>query len=538
MTTKYKENNMLFSSLIFLVVFLPCVLIGYYGIALISYISYNKRLRQASNGTASSNAANISTSDIKAASAALCTPYANMDNIGQSWITPFYRKIQNIFLLIASLGFYAWGEPWFVLVMLLSIVSNWIFGILVDRYRDSKAKSRMIITIMLVYNITIIFIFKYLTFTLKQINSLTGADLTVPKIALPIGISFFTFQAISYVIDIYREKGDMQKNLLNVGLYIAFFPQLIAGPIVRYETISDQIMNRRESWDDFASGVCRFVVGFSKKVLLSNNFAIIANQAFAYDAADKCSILFAWLGAISYTLQIYFDFSGYSDMAIGLGKMFGFHFLENFNYPYVSKSVSEFWRRWHISLGTWFRDYVYFPLGGSRVDSKLRLISNLFVVWFLTGVWHGANWTFIFWGLMYFVLIAFEKVTDFDKKNIPTVIKWLYTMFFVIVGWVFFRADSMTNGFHYVTTMLGLAGMPLTCSNFTVFLRENIYYIIFGVLFSMPVMNRLRVWADKKFSENNLLIAGLYTVVLTAGLVFSMAYLIKGAYNPFIYFNF
>ncbi|MBQ2747807.1 MAG: MBOAT family protein, partial [Firmicutes bacterium] len=357
---------MLFSSLIFLVVFLPCARTGYYGIALIAKLLSRK------------NAAPEDTEE-------------NADIIENR--IPAGRKLQNIFLLIASLGFYAWGEPWFVLVMMLSILGNWIFGLLVNKFRESKASSRAVIIVMLVFNLSIIFIFKYLCFTLEQINNITKAEIAIPDIALPIGISFFTFQAISYVIDVYREKGEMQKNLLNVGLYISFFPQLIAGPIVRYETISDQINNRRENWDDFAEGVCRFVIGLSKKVLLSNNFALIANQAFSYDAADACSILFAWLGAIAYTLQIYFDFSGYSDMAIGLGKMFGFHFLENFNYPYISLSVSEFWRRWHISLGSWFRDYVYFPLGGSRVDTKARLVFNLFVVWFLTGVWHGANWT-------------------------------------------------------------------------------------------------------------------------------------------------
>lgn len=503
---------MLFSSLIFLVVFLPCALMGYYGIALIAKLLSRK------------NAAPGDTEE-------------NADIIENR--IPAGRKLQNIFLLVASLGFYAWGEPWFVLVMMLSILGNWIFGLLVNKFRESKASSRAVIIVMLVFNLSIIFIFKYLCFTLEQINNITKTEIATPDIALPIGISFFTFQAISYVIDVYREKGEMQKNLLNVGLYISFFPQLIAGPIVRYETISDQINNRRENWDDFAEGTCRFVIGLSKKVLLSNNFALIANQAFSYDAADACSILFAWLGAIAYTLQIYFDFSGYSDMAIGLGKMFGFHFLENFNYPYISLSVSEFWRRWHISLGSWFRDYVYFPLGGSRVDTKARLVFNLFVVWFLTGVWHGANWTFISWGLMYFVLISIEKVTDFDKRNIPKAVKWLYTMLFVVIGWVFFRANSMADGLHYVKTMFFLnIDAPLICNQFTVFFRENIYYLIAGIVFSMPVTKWLRKIVDEKTNDGNPVIAGAYTLLLTAGLIFSMAYLIKGAYNPFIYFNF
>ncbi len=475
---------MLFSSLIFMAVFLPCVLIIYYG-----------PLRR-------------------------------------------HRSLQNVFLLLASLGFYAWGEPWFVLIMLLSILGNWIFGMLVDKVRASKLKSRTVISVMLIFNISIIFVFKYLMFTLKTINSLAGTDINVPQIALPIGISFFTFQAISYVIDVYREKGEMQKNLLNVGLYIAFFPQLIAGPIVRYETISDQIMERRESWDDFAHGVCRFIVGLSKKVLLANNFAVVADQSFAFSAADNCSVAFAWLGAVSYTLQIYFDFSGYSDMAIGLGGMFGFHFPENFNYPYISVSVSEFWRRWHISLGTWFRDYVYFPLGGSRVASKLRLVFNLFVVWFLTGVWHGANFTFIAWGVMYFVFISLEKLTDFEKRNIPIAIKYVYTMFLVVIGWVFFRADSIADGISFVGKMFGAGALGLTDANFTVFMKENIWYFVFGIVFSTPIARKLSDLVTEKTSESNPLIAALYSVCLAAGMLFSLSYLVKGAYNPFIYFNF
>ena len=446
--------------------------------------------------------------------------------------------MQNVFLLLASLGFYAWGEPWFVLIMLASIVGNWIFGMLVDKARTSKAKSRAVILIMLAFNIAIIFVFKYLMFTLKTINAIAGTDISVPQIALPIGISFFTFQAISYVIDVYREKGEMQKNLLNVGLYIAFFPQLIAGPIVRYETISDQIMGRRESYEDFSRGVCRFIVGLSKKVLLANNFAVVADQSFAFSAADNCSVAFAWLGAIAYTLQIYFDFSGYSDMAIGLGAMFGFHFPENFNYPYISKSVAEFWRRWHISLGSWFRDYVYFPLGGSRVKSKARLVFNLFIVWLLTGIWHGANFTFIAWGLIYFVLISLEKLTNFEKRSVNSAVRYIYTMFFVVIGWVFFRADSIVEGIGVVGKMFGAGASGLTDANFTVFMKENIWYFIFGIVFSTPIAKKLGEYVSEKTGGSNPLIAVLYSVCLTAGMLVSLSYLIKGAYNPFIYFNF
>ena len=315
------------------------------------------------------------------------------------------RLLQNINLLFASLFFYAWGEPKYVFLMMGSIVVNWFMGLMISKKRDKQKQSKLIVALDVTFNLGVLFVFKYLTFTGNIIDSLFGVSLPIPNIALPIGISFFTFQAMSYVIDVYRQKGEVQTNILYVGLYISFFPQLIAGPIVRYETIADQIKNRKETLDDFFDGFARFVIGLSKKVLLANTFAILADNAF--DGAkngDSISVMFGWLGAIAYSLQIFFDFSGYSDMAIGLGRIFGFQFLENFDYPYVSKSITEFWRRWHMSLGTWFRDYLYFPLGGSRC-SRGRNIFNLFVVWLLTGLWHGANFTFIVWGLMYFLLL-------------------------------------------------------------------------------------------------------------------------------------
>ena len=309
--------------------------------------------------------------------------------------------LKNIFLLVASLFFYAWGEPQYVFLMIATILFDWFYGILLDKVRDNKIPARIIMFLMVATNLSILGYYKYSGFAVSQVNRFLHTEFAIPQVILPIGISFFTFQAMSYAIDVYRGHGKVQKNPLYVGLYVSLFPQLIAGPIVRYETVADQIENRVENWNDFTSGVTRFCVGLAKKVLISNNMAVVADAAFALIINNdfQASLGMAWLGAISYTLQIFFDFSGYSDMAIGLGKMFGFHFEENFNYPYISKTVSEFWRRWHMSLQTWFRDYVYFPLGGSRV-SKPRLIFNLFVVWALTGIWHGANWTFILWGLM------------------------------------------------------------------------------------------------------------------------------------------
>ena len=444
------------------------------------------------------------------------------------------RKAQNVFLLLTSLFFYAWGEPWFVFVMIGSILGNWFFGLLVDRYRDQKIAARRLLALMFVFNLLILFLFKYLMFTLNNIKSLFAADFNIPTIFLPIGISFFTFQAISYVIDVYRKQGDVQKNPFNVGLYISFFPQLIAGPIVRYETISDQIQNRKETLEDFSQGVCRFIVGLGKKVLIANTMAVLADKAFLLPG-DELSLSFSWLGAIAYTFQIYFDFSGYSDMAIGLGKMFGFHFLENFDYPYISKTISEFWRRWHISLGTWFKDYLYIPLGGSRVKTKFRLILNLLIVWSLTGLWHGANWTFILWGLLYFVLLIFEKLTDFDHKVKIGFIKHFYTLLFVVVGWVIFRAADIGQAAHYLKTMFAMNPNRFFDENTIFYLGENKFFLLFAFLFSMPITK----WISQRIKlKENTILAVLYQVTYMVLFIISVSYITKGSYNPFIYFNF
>lgn len=447
------------------------------------------------------------------------------------------RSLQNIFLLFASLFFYAWGEPKFVLIMIGSIVFNWIFGLLVGKFKsDNKiVLSKFIIALTCIINLGILFVFKYLNFTSDIIKDLFGFNSHIPDIALPIGISFFTFQAMSYVIDVYRGKGQVQKNILNVGLYISFFPQLIAGPIVRYETVADEILNRKETLDDFLDGFTRFIIGLGKKVLLANQFAILADTSFdACANVENISVAFSWLGAVAYTLQIFFDFSGYSDMAIGLGKMFGFHFLENFNYPYISTSISEFWRRWHMSLGTWFRDYVYFPLGGSRVN-KSRLIFNLFVVWFLTGVWHGANWTFTLWGLMYFVLLVFEKLTGFNKLEgkIINIFKWIYTLFFVILGWVLFRADNLSTAWLYIKAMFGLNGNPVVDGMFTGYFMQNIILLIIGAVICTPIIKLIK----NKINPN--IFTDIISVLFVVGIfILSISCLVSSSYNPFIYFNF
>lgn len=442
------------------------------------------------------------------------------------------RKAQNIFLFIASLGFYAWGEPLFVLVMLASITANWVFGLMLERLNGKECAQKLTIITSLIFNLGILFAFKYLTFVLDNINLLIREPITVPVIGLPIGISFFTFQAISYVIDVSRGRGTVQRSLVNLGLYISFFPQLIAGPIVRYETVAEQIENRRETTSDFAYGVRRFVKGFGKKVLIANNVAIIADAAFSADPGELTFIV-AWLGIISYTLQIFFDFSGYSDMAIGLGRMFGFHFEENFNYPYISKSISEFWRRWHISLGTWFRDYVYFPLGGSWVDSSFRLVFNLFVVWMLTGLWHGANWTFILWGFLYFVLISMEKLLRLEKKSSGLkILPHIYTMLFVMVGWVIFRAETVAQAVSYLRALFVPDGLLTSGIYLGVTAKEALCFILLGIVGSMPIVETLR--GDETIPRWNWIPFVFYLFMF----LLSMAYVVKGTYDPFIYFNF
>ena len=445
------------------------------------------------------------------------------------------RVLQNIFLLLASLFFYAWGEPKFVLVMIASIITNWLLGLIISKKRDHKKICRYIIGLDVTFNLGLLFVFKYLTFSGTVFETLLGLQLTIPNIALPIGISFFTFQAMSYVIDVYRQKGEAQTNILYVGLYISFFPQLIAGPIVRYGTISDEIKNRKETLDDFFNGFARFVIGLSKKVLLANSFAILADQSFnAVKNGTMISMMFGWLGAIGYTLQIFFDFSGYSDMAIGLGRMFGFRFLENFNYPYISTSITEFWRRWHMSLGTWFRDYLYIPLGGNRCG-KARNIFNLFVVWLLTGLWHGANFTFVVWGLVYFLLLVVEKITGLDKKSnkLLNVFKWSYTILFVILGWVIFRAESIGDAFVYIRSMFGLVGNTFVDGKFTGWFTQNLILLMIGIVLSTPLFRFL-----SQKTMNNKIVGFVKAGGLICLFILSIASLVSSSYNPFIYFNF
>ena len=443
------------------------------------------------------------------------------------------RLLQNLFLLAASLVFYAWGEPGFVLVMMASILVNWLCALLVDRSREKKGTAKGILVFAVCFNLGLLFVFKYLNFAGTLLQDLTGIDLRIPPIALPIGISFFTFQALSYVIDVYRQEGLVQTNLLDVGLYISFFPQLIAGPIVRYETIAREIRGRRETAEDFFEGFSRFVAGLAKKVLLANSFAVLADQAFnTVGSGAGISVLFGWLGAVAYTFQIFFDFSGYSDMAIGMGRMFGFHFPENFRDPYISTSVTEFWRRWHISLGSWFRDYVYIPLGGSRCG-RGRNYLNLFVVWALTGIWHGANLTFLVWGLLYFLLLVAEKAAGIPRAKRGGALRWLLTMFFVVIGWVIFRAESLAHAVSYLRAMFGLSGQPLLDGMFTGWFSQNVILLAVGALLCTPLVREFFEKTKEKPAVNVLRLAALCALF-----VLSVASLVSNSYNPFIYFNF
>lgn len=435
------------------------------------------------------------------------------------------RKFKNIFLLLASLGFYAWGEPIFVFLMILSIFITWLLGIQISK---STSKRKLILSLGVVYHVFILFIFKYLTFLAQQFGILLNKDLSTIEISLPIGISFFTFQLMSYLFDVYYKKADVQKNPLYVGLYVSLFPQLIAGPIVRYETIANEINHRNETYDDVVVGMQRFIYGLAKKVLLANYLAQIADNSFDYLAGDT-SVAMVWLGAICYTLQIYFDFSGYSDMAIGLGRMFGFHFDENFNYPYISKSVTEFWRRWHISLSSWFRDYVYIPLGGSRVK-KSRWILNLFIVWLLTGIWHGANWTFVVWGLIYFVVLLAEKTFMYADK-----LKWfsyIYTMFIVIIAWVFFRANSLGDAIIYVGNMFGIGATSFADSAVVSNIKATASILVFGIIGMTPCVKNIIIrLRNSKFR----IVETIWVMIL---FILSLLQVISSTYNPFIYFNF
>lgn len=470
------------------------------------------------------------------------------------YYSPLCRKIQakNIWLLLVSLGFYAWGEPVYVLLMLLSICVNYFLGRCVSGC-PKTIKGKKIVALACVYNLGMLFIFKYLAWILDIFGIIEDRS-SLSFLALPIGISFYTFQALSYVIDVYRGKEKAQKNILNVGLYIAFFPQLIAGPIVRYGTISQQLVHREHSFELFSQGAWRFIIGLSKKLLLANQVAVVADIAFARDAAER-SVALAWCGALAFMLQIYFDFSGYSDMAIGLGKMFGFEFLENFNYPYISKSITEYWRRWHISLGEWFRDYLFYPLSigpaikwrktfAKRFSRKMSgILANtlvLLIVWLATSLWHGANWTFVIWGLIQFVFIVWEQYRKpMGNKKIGAVLGFVSTFFVILFTKVIFNADSATHAFQYYASMFHLSGNAWSDVYGLYWIDQYKAFLIIAFIFAFPVVEQVGKTLQRYKKETAFKCWGYMESVLLVFLLFlDICYAIGSGYNPFIYFNF
>ncbi len=436
-------------------------------------------------------------------------------------------KLRNLILLVVSLFFYGWGEPVYILIMLLSIVVDYVHGMLVERWREDDRKARRAVASSVFFNLAILVFFKYWDFLAGNLNALTGLQLPVLGLPLPIGISFYTFQTMSYTIDVYRQDAPVQKDPIAFGAYVTLFPQLIAGPIVRYKSVADQLEERREDLDKFVSGVRRFTVGAAKKVLLANAIGQLWDQSLA---AEGLTAAGAWLGLAAYAFQIYFDFSGYSDMAIGLGRMFGFEFLENFNYPYISKSVVEFWKRWHISLTTWFREYVYFPLGGNRV-SKWKWIRNILIVWTLTGIWHGAGWNFLLWGLYYGTWMLAERLfLGKCLEKLPGVVRHIYTMFIVLIGWALFAVEDMGRLGAYFSSLFGGGGWFSAVDGYR--LRTYLPTLVILAIGSTPLMRKL--W-DRLGERTR---AVLQPLLVLGALVLCTASLVDAGYNPFLYFRF
>lgn len=442
------------------------------------------------------------------------------------------RKLKNSVLLLSSLFFYGWGEPKYLILMLLSITQGYIFGRLVEKYRGQK-RAKLFLTLSVVFSFLMLGYCKYADFFISSFNAVTGLSIPLLKIALPIGISFYTFQIVSYVIDVYRGDVSAQRNYVNLAAYISMFPQLIAGPIVRYADIAGQLENRTHSTAKTSLGVRRFIIGLSKKILLAN---VLGELVDVFKNTDERSVLFYWLYAVAYTLHIYFDFSGYSDMAIGLGHVFGFDFLENFNYPFISRSITEFWRRWHMSLGSWFRDYLYIPLGGNRV-SRGRWIFNIAVVWAATGLWHGAAWNFVAWGIFFAVLLVLEKL--FLKKWLERAPArgHIYVMLLVIISFVLFDATSLRGAGETIGAMFGAGGLPAVSFEALYNLRSYAVVLILGIIGSTP-LPKLAVERIRKTSGGAVLINAAEPVALVALLAVSTAFLIDGSFNPFLYFRF
>ncbi|SHE37715.1 MBOAT family O-acyltransferase [Clostridium fallax] len=444
------------------------------------------------------------------------------------------KSLRNFIILVASLIFYGWGEPKYIIIMIFTTIFDYIIGILIQKNNKRKIIKRNLLVFAVIINLGLLGFFKYFGFFIENINNIFGLHMEYERLPLPVGISFYTFQTLSYVVDVYLNKVKAQRNIIAFGAYVTMFPQLVAGPIVKYSDVAKELKIRKENIDDFSNGIERFVVGLGKKVLLANNIALVWTSIKALEI-NELSILSAWIGIIAFTFQIYFDFSGYSDMAIGLGKMFGFHFNENFNYPYISKSATEFWRRWHISLGSWFREYIYIPLGGNRKGLLIQC-RNLFIVWFLTGFWHGANWNFIVWGLYFGLIIFLEKLflgRILDKLG--KTISHIYTMIIVIVGWVFFDFQSIAKGLSYIKVMFGINGNHIIDSKAMYYLTTNLILFIILIVCSTPIVKKVYEKLKENLEEKGQVILAITNMSI---LFFSTAYLVNESYNPFLYFRF
>ena len=443
------------------------------------------------------------------------------------------RGLKNAVLFASSLLFYAWGEPRFCLFMLLSILQGYVFGRLIEKNAENRKWSKIFLTASVLLSLGLLGYCKYADFFISSLNAVTGLSLKLLRVALPIGISFYTFQILSYVVDVYRRDVPAQKSFLKLGTYIAMFPQLIAGPIVRYAEIAPQLDERETTLEDVSAGAGRFVIGLSKKVLLAN---VLYGLITAFQESKDLSVLYYWLYAVSFTLQLYFDFSGYSDMAIGLGRIFGFHFSENFDYPYISGSITEFWRRWHKSLGSWFRDYVYIPLGGNQV-SKSKWLRNIFIVWMLTGLWHGASWNFVFWGLGFAVLLVAEKLLYKERLEKTHVLKHVYVLLFVTLSFVLFNASSVKEAASQIGAMFGADGLPLVSAESLYYAKSYAVTFLIAVIGATPLCKNV-VSKLAETARGAQVLAILQPVWLVLLLAVCTAFLVDGSFNPFLYFRF
>ena len=439
------------------------------------------------------------------------------------------KKFKNFILFLSSIFFYFCGEPIYTFLMIGEIFIAYVGA----RYLEKHRKKSILVSLLAIH-IGALGLFKYSDFTINNINQIFGSKIPLLKLALPIGISFYTFQIISYVVDVYRGKVKAQKSFLKLATYVSLFPQLIAGPIVRYETIEKELDNRTSNFENFAYGVRRFVIGLGKKVLIAN---MLGELCDVFSTTNEKSVLFYWIFAISYSLQIYFDFSAYSDMAIGLGRMFGFHFLENFNYPYISKSITEFWRRWHMSLSSWFRDYVYIPLGGNR-KGTIILVRNIFIVWALTGIWHGANWTFVIWGLMFGIMLIIEKLfLTKHLEKMPSILQRIYVLFTVMISFIIFDANSIGEAWNNIIGLFGANGESLINASTVYYLKSYSAVLVIAIIGSTPLLKNIIEKLKTKTNANKI-INLLEPIAMASILIIVTAYLVDNSYNPFLYFRF